>query len=170
MAMEMPPWCGRCDPQTRRFDLGDSERRCPECNPYWAFGHASIDPGRAPVGREAQEQAVRWLLYELVSLRVLDPRELRRRTRAFFEVGWTPLDIVHALDRDPDGSRPRAVPQAGDPADRVEHQVLNLLSAWCDESGAPLPSPTQLVERRRDRTRQRQEAAHAAWAELAARP
>ena len=92
MAMEMPPWCGRCDEQTRRFDLGDSERRCPECHPYWAFGHSSIDPARVPVGRSDQEQAVRWLLYELVSLRELPPPELRRRVGRFFDAGWTPLD------------------------------------------------------------------------------
>jgi hypothetical protein len=170
MAMEMPPWCGRCDQQTRRFDLGDSERRCPECNPYWAFGHSSIDPARVPVGREAQEQAARWLLYELVSLRSLAPPEVRRRTRRFFEAGWTPLDIVHALDHDPDGSAARGVPLAGDPPDRVERQVLNLLSAWCDEAGEPLPSHSQLAARRRERMHERQRAAHAAWAEVAARP
>jgi hypothetical protein len=170
MAMEMPPWCGKCDQQTRRFDLGDSERRCPECNPYWAFGHSSIDPARVPVGREAQEQAARWLLYELVSLRCLQPAELRRRTRQFFDIGWTPLDIVYALDHDPDGSAARGVPLAGDPVERVQRQVLNLLSAWCDENGEPLPSHSQVAARRRERMHERQRASHAAWAELAARP
>ncbi|MEV6964732.1 hypothetical protein AB0M47_06405 [Hamadaea sp. NPDC051192] len=170
MAMEMPPWCGRCDQQTRRFDLGDSERRCPECHPYWAFGHSSIDPARVPVGRAAQEQAVRWLLYELVSLRELQPPELRRRLSRFFEAGWTPLDVVHALDHDPDGSSARGVPLAGDLPARVEQRVLNLLAAWCDADGQPLASISQQAARRRDRMHERQRAAHAAWAEVAARP
>ncbi|NUT01839.1 MAG: hypothetical protein HOV76_00040 [Hamadaea sp.] len=170
MAMEMPPWCGRCDQQTRRFDLGDSERRCPECHPYWAFGHSSIDSARVPVGRAAQEQAVRWLLYELVSLRELQPPELRRRISRFFEAGWTPLDVVHALDHDPDGSSARGVPLAGDSPARVERTVLNLLAAWCDADGQPLPSISQQAARRRDRMHERQRAAHLAWAEIAARP
>jgi len=170
MAMEMPPWCGRCDQQTRRFDLGDSERRCPECHPYWAFGHSSIDPARVPVGRAAQEEAVRWLLYELVSLRELPPPELRRRIGRFFEAGWTPSDVVHALDHDPDGSAARGVPLAGDSPARVGRQVLNLLAAWCDADGQPLPSISQQVARRRERLHERRRSAHAAWAEVAARP
>ncbi|WP_027343563.1 hypothetical protein [Hamadaea tsunoensis] len=169
MAVEMPPWCGECDPDTRRFDLGDSERRCAQCHPYWAFGHDSVEPRRVPVGRAEQEQAARWLAYELVSLRALPTDELRRRTRKFFEAGWSPMDIVHALDFDPDGSLVRFAPSAEDPADRVQRRVLNLLSAWCDENGDPLLSPAQQAEVRRERMHSRQRAQQEKWAELAAR-
>jgi hypothetical protein len=170
MSVEMPQWCGRCDPTTRRFDLGDRERRCPDCNPFWAFGHSTVDPARVPAAPEEQEQAARWLLYEVVGLRSLQPAELRRRTRRFFDAGWTPQDVLHALDHDPDGSAARSVPLPGDPPDRMERQILNLLSAWCDADGEPLPSPTQLAMRRRDRMHERQRAQQAAWEQIAARP
>jgi hypothetical protein len=170
MSVEMPQWCGRCDPTTRRFDLGDRERRCPECNPFWAFGHSSVDPARVPAGHTEQEQAARWLLYEVVGLRSLQPMELRRRTKRFFDAGWTPLDVLHALDNDPDGSPARSVPLPGDPPDRMERQILNLLGAWCDADGVPLPSPTQAAIQRRERRQERQRAQQEAWAQLAARP
>ena len=170
MAVEMPVWCGACDPVTRRFNLGDVERRCPECHPFWAFGHSSVDPARVPVGRIEQERAVRWLLYELVSLRALPTGELSARVRPFFEQGWTLLDIVHALDFDPDSSQVKRVPAPDDPARLVARRVLNLLAAWCDEHGHPLASPSQLAEARTQRLRQRQQAARAYRAEIAARP
>lgn len=170
MSVEMPQWCGRCDPATRRFDLGDSERRCPECNPFWAFGHSTVDPARVPAGPAEQEQAARWLLYEVVGLRSLEPAELRRRTRRFFDAGWTPLDVVHALDNDPDGSTARSVPLPGDSPDRMKRQILNLLAAWCDADGEPLPSPTQVAMGRRQRMHERQRTQQAEWARIAARP
>jgi hypothetical protein len=170
MSVEMPQWCGRCNPATRRFDLGDSERRCAECNPFWAFGHSTVDSARVPGSPAEQEQAARWLLYEVVGLRSLEPAELRRRTRRFFEAGWTPQDVLHALDNDPDGSPARSVPLPGDPPDRMERQILNLLSAWCDADGEPLPSPSQLAMRRRHRAQERQRAQQEAWAQIAARP
>lgn len=169
MSVEMPPWCGRCDPATRRFDLGDSERRCPDCNPFWAFGHSTVDPSRVPSGPAEQEQAARWLLYEVVGLRSLPPAELRRRTKRFFDAGWTPQDVVHALDNDPDGS-PARVPLPGDAPDRMARQILNLLSSWCDADGDPLPSPTQVATRRRERMHERQRAQQQEWAQIAARP
>lgn len=169
MSVEMPQWCGRCDPATRRFDLGDRERRCPDCNPFWAFGHSTVDPARVPSGPAEQEQAARWLLYEVVGLRSLQPTELRRRTRRFFDAGWTPLDVVHALDHDPDGS-PARPPRPGDSPDRMERQILNLLSAWCDADGEPLPSPTQVAVGRRQRMHERRRAQQLEWERIAARP
>ncbi|GIH01962.1 hypothetical protein Rhe02_00290 [Rhizocola hellebori] len=169
MAMDMPTWCGACDERTRRFNLGDLERRCPDCHPYWAFGHHSIDPSRAPAGRAEQEQATRWLVYELVSLRTLPMTELRRRTSAFFDCGWTPQDIVHALDFDPDGSAFRSVPSTSDPPELTRRAVLNMLSSWCDEGGKPLASPTQLAAARRRKTRSRQQATRSVLAEIDAR-
>jgi hypothetical protein len=62
------------------------------------------------------------------------------------------------------------VPLPGDPPDRMERQILNLLSAWCDAEGEPLPSPTQLAMGRRDRMHERQRAQQAAWEQIAARP
>ncbi len=170
MAIEMPEWCGACDPLTRRFNLGDLEKRCPDCHPYWAFGHSSIDPTRVPATRLEQERAARWLMYEMVSLRALAVVELRRRTRAFFEQGWTPLDVIHALDFDPDGSRVRAVASTNDSADLLERRVLNLLSSWCDEHGRPLPSPSQQAAARNRRLRERQRLTRAKLAEIASRP
>lgn len=166
----MPQWCGACHPDTRRYNLGDLERRCPDCHPYWAFGHSSVDPAHVPATRLEQERAARWLLYEMVSLRALPVTELRRRTRAFFEQGWTPLDIVHALDFDPDGSKVRAVASTNDPVELTERRVLNMLSSWCDEHGRPLPSPSQQAAARTRRLRERQRAARAKLAEIASRP
>jgi hypothetical protein len=169
MAMDMPTWCGACDERTRRFNLGDLERRCPDCHPYWAFGHHSVDPSRVPDTRDEQEQATRWLVYELVSLRTLPMAELRRRTSAFFDCGWTPQDIVHALDFDPDGSARRLVASTSDPPGLTRRAVLNMLSSWCDENGRPLASPTQLAAARRRKTRARQQATRAVLAEIDAR-
>jgi hypothetical protein len=167
--MQMPRWCGACDPDTRRFDLGDSERRCPHCHPYWSFGHSSVDPGQVPVTPTERTRAIRWLAYELSRLRVLPESELSRRIQPFFESGWTPQDVVHALDFDPDGSRVRSAPASDDPPDLTRRTVLNLLASWCDEHGAPLPSASQRAAERRRRLRQRQLAARAEWADLAAR-
>jgi hypothetical protein len=167
--MQMPDWCGACDPDTRRFDLGDSERRCPHCHPYWAFGHSSIDPARVPSTPGEQIQATRWLAYELVGLRVLPAAELRRRLVPFFESGWTPLDVVHALDFDPDGSRARVTPAVADPPELTRKTVLNLLASWCDEHGAPLPSVSQRAAERRRKLRERQRAVRASLAEIASR-
>jgi hypothetical protein len=169
MAMDMPAWCGACDERTRRFNLGDLERRCPDCHPYWAFGHHSVDPSRVPVTREEQEQATRWLAYELVSLGTLPLSELRRRTATFFDRGWTPQDIVHALDFDPDGSAVRLVASTSDPPELTRRAVLNMLSSWCDKEGRPLASPTQLAAARRRKTRARQQATRSALAEIDAR-
>ncbi len=170
MVMDMPTWCGSCDERTRRFNLGDLERRCPDCHPYWAFGHRSVDPARVPSGHAEQEQAARWLLYELVSLRTLPLAELRRRTSAFFDCGWTPQDIVRALDFDPDGSSFRSVPSTSDPPSLTRRTVLNMLSSWCDENGRPLPSPTQRAMARDRKRKQRQRETRAALAAIEARP
>jgi len=167
--MQMPTWCGACDPDTRRFDLGESERRCPHCHPYWAFGHSSIDPAKVPSTPAEQIQAARWLAYELVGLRTLPSTELRRRLAPFFDSGWTPLDVVHALDFDPDGSRVRSTPGAADPPELTKRAVLNLLAAWCDENAAPLPSLSQRATERRRRVRERQLAARATLDEIASR-
>lgn len=167
--MQMPTWCGACDPLTRRFDLGDSERRCPHCHPYWAFSHSSVDPLEVPAAPAEQARAARWLAYELISLRVLPEAELRRRLAPFFEAGWTPHDVVHALDFDPDGSKVRSTPAATDPPDLTRKAVLNLLASWCDEQGAPLPSVSQRAAERRRRLRERQLATRATLAEVASR-
>jgi hypothetical protein len=167
--MQMPAWCGACDPQTRRFDLGDSERRCPHCHPYWAFGHGSIDPGHVPGTKAEQAQAVRWLSYELVGLRLLPLPELRRRLIPFFEAGWSPHDVVHALDFDPDGSRVRSVPSTADPPEMHRRAVLNMLSSWCDEQGAPLASASQRAEARRRKQLARQRATRADFAAVVSR-
>jgi hypothetical protein len=169
MVMDMPAWCGACNEHTRRFNLGDLERRCPHCHPYWAFSHHSVDPSRVPASRAEQEQAARWLVYELVSLRALPLTELRRRTSPFFDCGWTPQDIVHALDFDPDGSKIRSVTSTSDPPELTRRAVLNMLSSWCDESGKPLASPTQMALARRRKTRVRQQATRAILAEIDAR-
>jgi hypothetical protein len=168
-AMQMPKWCGACHPETRRFDLGDSERRCPHCHPFWAFGHSSVDPGKVPATRAEQALAVRWLAYELVDLRVLPMRELVRRIAPFFEHGWTPQDVVHALDFDPDGSRVRGTRSTADPPELTRRAVLNLLASWCDEHAQPLPSASQRAAERRRKLKARQRATRAALADIAAR-
>src|SRR5262249_48345564 len=127
-------------------------------------------PARVPSSPAEHEQAARWLLYEVVGLRSLQPAELRRRTLRFFNAGWTPLDVLHALDNDPDGSPARSVPLPGDSPDRMERQILNLLSAWCDADGEPLPSPTQIAMGRRQRMHERQRAQQQEWDRIAARP
>jgi hypothetical protein len=169
MAIEMPGWCGACDPDTRRFNLGDLEKRCAQCNPYWDFGHSSIDPAVVPVTQGEQRQAVRWLLYEIVGLRTLPATELQRRTKAFFDSGWTPHDVVVALDFDPDGSPVRIAKSAADSPELTQRRVLNLLSSWCDERGRPLASPSQVAAARQRRLRERQRVTRAKLAELASR-
>ena len=76
---------------------------------------------------------------------------------------------MHALDFDPDGSRARATPAAGDTPELTKRTVLNLLASWCDEHAAPLPSLSQRAAERRRRLRERQLAARASLAEVASR-
>jgi hypothetical protein len=169
MSVQLPAWCGACDPSTRRFNLGDEERRCHTCHPFWAFRLATVDPYHVPADRAEQEQAARWLLYELVGLRALPLPELRRRTEVFFEAGWTPADIMHALAFDPVGARIRLQPANPLTPEQSGRLVLSLLEAWCDEQGRPLQAPSKLEAQRHDRLRAHQRQVRAVRAEAESR-
>lgn len=169
MSVQLPAWCGVCDASTRRFNLGDRERRCPTCHPFWAFRLANVDAYHVPTNVAEQEQAARWLLYELVGLRALPLAELRRRTEIFFEAGWTPADIMHALAFDPVGVPVRLQTVGAMTAEQSGRLVLSLLAAWCDEQGRPLRAPSDLDAERHDRLRAHQRQVRAARAEAEAR-
>jgi hypothetical protein len=141
---DRPPWCRECDPRTRLVDLGNRTERCQACHPYWRIdGQLDINPGIAPVGREAQVNAVEWLRHRNLSLRSGSVTGVRDLARKFFNAGWTPNDLVYALGHLPDGAYPGEAPQPGTSSDRVILWMRQRLTPWLDEDRDPLQSLSQ---------------------------
>lgn len=86
-------------------------------------------------------------------LRQLSARHLRSLLREFFTAGWSPADMLWALDHRPDGSgwkftsTPTFVPG----------WVRFRLSCWRDEAGAPIASRAQRAEQARAARRAEQQ-------------
>ncbi len=87
----------------------------------------------------------------------LSREHLRWLAKRFFAAGWTPGDVMHALDYDPGGR------QHGYSADvrHVAGWVRYRLSLWTDPQGVPVASRSQRVAAGRERVRAQQSAARA---------
>ncbi|GGS84630.1 hypothetical protein GCM10010156_49080 [Planobispora rosea] len=93
-----------------------------------------------------------------MDLRRISARHLRHLLAPWFAAGWTPADVLHALDHLPDG-RPWTF------AGRVRHVpgwIGHRLAAWRDADGRPVISKSQRLaaaaaaERARQAARRRE--------------
>ena len=79
-------------------------------------------------------------------LRRLSAEHLRHLAWPFFAAGWTPADLVHAIDHDTRGRQHGYSAGVRAPAAWIRAR----LAAWLGPDGAPLPSRSQqLAEARR---------------------
>ena len=69
----------------------------------------------------------------------LSDRCLRHLARPFFAAGWTPADVLHAIDHEPGGRQHGYTAEVRSPAAWVRSR----LAEWLDVSGVPLPSRSQ---------------------------
>jgi hypothetical protein len=72
-------------------------------------------------------------------LRRLSGEHLRHLARPFFAAGWTPADLVHAIDHDTRGRQHGYSAGVRSPAGWIRSR----LAAWLGPEGIPLPSRSQ---------------------------
>src|SRR5262249_29258382 len=87
-------------------------------------------------------------------LQWLSPQHIRYLARPYFAAGYTPADVLYALDHDPSG-RPYGYSAA------VRHPAgwaAARLGRWLGPSGEPVPSRSQILARKRSRILAEQEA------------
>jgi hypothetical protein len=89
----------------------------------------------------------------------LSDRHVRHLARPFFAAGWSPADVLHALDHDPAGRPYGYTAGVRSPAAWVRHRLMAWLSP---ATGAPLPSRGQLSEASRQAAAADQAARRAA--------
>ena len=79
-------------------------------------------------------------------LRRLSAEHLRHLARPFFAAGWSPRDLLHAIDHEPGGRQHAYTAGVRSPAGWIRSR----LAAWFGPNGVPLPSRSQrLAEARR---------------------
>jgi hypothetical protein len=74
-------------------------------------------------------------------LRRLSPEYVRWLGRPFFTAGWTPADVVHAIDHSPTGRPHGYVTGIRSPAGWARGR----LALWLGSDGLPLPSRSQVL-------------------------
>lgn len=95
----------------------------------------------APATRRDRLAAAEALLWQAPTIRRMSARLLRHVLRSWWDAGWSPNDVLYALDHTPDGQPWRYVGRVHTPAAWIRHR----LAAWRDQAGAALPSRTQRV-------------------------
>ena len=79
-------------------------------------------------------------------LRRISAEHLRHLARPFFAAGWSPRDLLHAIDHEPGGRQHGYTSGVRSPAGWIRSR----LAAWSGPDGVPLPSRSQrLAEARR---------------------
>ena len=79
-------------------------------------------------------------------LRRISAEHLRHLARPFFAAGWSPRDLLHAIDHEPGGRQHGYTAGVRSPAGWIPSR----LAAWFGPNGVPLPSRSQrLAEARR---------------------
>ncbi len=145
------PWCGVCDKVDRHVHSTTGIRRCRACHPLgrppeqWPMFDI-------PTGRTEQLLACDWLRHISPMMFKIRTEELRELFRPWFDAGWTPRDIVYALDHQPTGEA-----QFGDnPSGKVTAKlVINFMKRrlrawWPDEDLKPFPAINQHIAHNRE--------------------
>lgn len=144
------PWCGRCDQTDRHEIIGGQRYRCRRCHRLGRKPMAwpTFD---VPDGFTEQFLACDWLCFISPTLRQIGPDRLRVVLRRWFETGYTPKDIVYALDHLPTGERhPGRTPTPAEKARVIENWVIRRLREWLDMEDEPLPPVNSHIRQRRD--------------------
>ncbi|MEU6778653.1 helix-turn-helix domain-containing protein [Nonomuraea angiospora] len=146
---------------TRTREAHCQARRSPRISPAWAL-HESPRTKRdrlAACDRLRQESNV---------LRHMTPWYLRWLLRSFLAAGWTPADVLHALDVRPDDSRWTYTWSSAAELRHIPGWVRHRLGAWLDTDGQGLPSRSQRVAAAVAKQRAEQEERRRAWEAMAA--
>lgn len=155
---EPPAWCRQCDQTTRMFYTEHGASRCHRCHPM-GRPPQSWPLTEVPEGIAEQTRACEWLCFISPTLRRVGGADyLYRFLRMWFDHGWTPNDIVYALDVQPDGQpygsetpSPTSSPQV------VQQWLRRRLEQWRDlASGLPYESVSAQVIRNREALVERQ--------------
>lgn len=119
-------------------------------------------PGRVslaatPQNRSEALTAAAAVQEHLRLLRKLSAEHLRHLARPFFAAGWTPADLVHAIDHDTRGRQHGYSAGVRSPAGWIRAR----LTAWLGPDGIPLPSRSQQAVAARRRVLAEQSARRA---------
>jgi hypothetical protein len=110
-------------------------------------------PNTSPETRSERLAAARAMQDRSRVLRRLSDRHVRHLTRPFTLVGWTPADVLFAIDHEPGGRQHGYTTDVRSPAAWIAAR----LALWLNPAtGAPLSSRSQLAGERRARTRAEQ--------------
>jgi len=143
-------------------------RSAPDCS----FRPSPLHPAptwplnRNPHRRAEQLAAAESLRRDHLVLRRIPARVLRRELRPYFAAacqaddgsrssGWTPGDVLHAIEYLPDGTQHQHADRVREPAAWLRHR----LSFWLDASGAPLPPHSAILAQRAEQARAERPAA-----------
>jgi hypothetical protein len=112
---------------------------------------------RAPENRSDGRAAAEVIRSRARLLARLSPEHWRSLARRFTAAGWSPGDVLHALDHEPGGRRHGWSAEVRSVAGWARWR----LSLWLDPQGDPLPAPSQRRAAERERV-QAEQAARAA--------
>jgi hypothetical protein len=146
---------------TRTREAPRQTRRSPRISPAWAL-HES------PRTKRDRLAACERLRQESNVLRHMTPWYLCWLLRPFLVAGWTPADVLHALDVRPDGSVWTYTWQSADELRHIPGWVRHRLNAWLGEDGQVLPSRSQGLTAAAAHQRAEQEARRREWEARAA--
>ena len=126
-------------------------------------------PGWAPLAAVPQNRSEALAAAQAMQerarlLRRMSAEHLRHLARPFFAAGWTPADLLHAIDHDARGRQHGYSAGVRSPAGWIRSR----LAAWLGPDGAPLPSRSQLRAAAAAARRAEAAAWRQAQAELAA--
>jgi hypothetical protein len=106
----------------------------------------TADLNACPKTRSNRLEAAQAMQDRCPSLRRMSDRQLRHLARPFTDDGWTPADVLYALDHEPGGRQHSYTTAVRSPA----AWAASRLRLWFNPAtGAPLPSPSQLAAERR---------------------
>lgn len=121
---------------------------------------------RAPKERSEEESAAEAVRRRCPPLKPLSAKHIRHLLAPWFAAGWSPLDVVHALDCEPGGREHGYIAAVR----HLPGWIRSRMSLWLDPTGSPVLSPGQLRTAERERSRAEQSARRAERLRTAERP
>jgi hypothetical protein len=119
-------------------EVKPEKARAPRGQPVLPRASAAL-LGATPQNRSEALAAARAMQERVRLLRRISGEHLRHLARPFFAAGWTPRDVLHALDYEP-GGRQHGYSTA---VRSAVGWIRFRLAAWLGPDGIPLPSRSQ---------------------------